>query len=183
MNDTRIARRYASAVFKVSMQEGGDAISKRGEWFVQLNQMLDENSSLDNVFKSPIFTVAEKKKVLSDILDKIGCDTVTRNFCYLLADKERLPWYRSIVLAYTKLLDEAKGIIRGTLTTAIPLTPAKQKAVLGELEAKAGAALELTFDVDPAILGGVVLKVGDRILDSSLRAQLEILRSTLKRGN
>ena len=61
MNDTRIARRYASAVFKVSMQEGGDAISRRGEWFVQLNQMLDENSSLDNVFKSPIFTVAERR--------------------------------------------------------------------------------------------------------------------------
>ncbi len=183
MNDTRIVRRYASAVFKVSMQEGGDAIARRGAWFVQLKDLLDQNPDLDNVFKSPIFSVAEKKKVLADILDKIGCDATTRNFCYLLADKERLPWYRSIVLAYTNLLDKAQGIIRGTLTTAVPLTQARQKAVREELEQKAGAALELTFDVDPAILGGVVLKVGDRILDSSLRAQLEILRSTLKRGN
>ncbi len=183
MTDKRIARRYASAVFKLGMQEGNDVISTRGATFLQLKGMLDENPVLDNVFKSPIFTVAEKKKVLADLLDKIGCDTVTRNFCYLLADKERLPYYRSIVQAYTKLLDEAKGVIRGTLTTAIPLSQAKQKSVKAELEAKASAALELTFDVDPAILGGVVLKVGDRILDSSLRAQLEILRSTLKRGN
>ncbi|MDO4840322.1 MAG: ATP synthase F1 subunit delta, partial [Desulfovibrionaceae bacterium] len=114
---------------------------------------------------------------------KIGSDTVTRNFCFLLADKERLPYFRSIVQAYTKLLDQATGKIRGTLTTAISLSDAKQRSVQKELEAKAGASLELKFEVDPSILGGVVLKVGDRILDSSLRAQLEILRGTLKRGN
>ncbi len=183
MTDTHIARRYASAVFKLGVQEGGDTISTRGAALQALNSLLDESPKLDNVFRNPIFTVAEKKKVLASLLDKIGCDTVTRNFCYLLADKERLPYYRSIVQAYTKLLDDAKGIIRGTLTTAIPLSQQKQSSVKAELEAKAGAAIELTFDVDPAILGGVVLKVGDRILDSSLRAQLEILRSTLKRGN
>ncbi|MDO5535934.1 MAG: ATP synthase F1 subunit delta [Desulfovibrionaceae bacterium] len=183
MTDTRIARRYASAVFKLGMQEGSGVTAKRGKMLKELEALLDANAALDNVFKSPIFTVDEKKKVLADLLNKIGSDNVTRNFCYLLADKDRLPYYRSIVAAYTKLLDQATGVIRGTLTTAIPLTQAKQKSVKAELEAKAGATLELAFDVDPSILGGVVLKVGDRILDSSLRAQLEILRGTLKRGN
>ena len=72
MTDKRIARRYASAVFKLGMQEGNDVISTRGQTFLQLKGMLDENPVLDNVFKSPIFTVAEKKKVLTDLLDKIG---------------------------------------------------------------------------------------------------------------
>lgn len=183
MNDTRLARRYARAVFTVSAREGDDAITRRGAWLGEMRELLDASPTLDNVFKSPIFSVTEKKKVLGDVMDKLGCDATTRNFCFLLADKERLPWFRSVVDAYTKLLDDARGIVRGKLTTAVPLNQARQEAVKQELEQKAGATLELAFDVDPAILGGVVLKVGDRILDSSLRAQLEILRSTLKRGN
>ncbi len=183
MTDTKIARRYASAVFKLGMQEGGNVVAQRGKTLKDLDSLLDQNAALNNVFKSPIFSVDEKKKVLSDVLTKIGSDTVTRNFCFLLADKERLPYFRSIVQAYTKLLDQATGKIRGTLTTAISLSDAKQRSVQKELEAKAGASLELKFEVDPSILGGVVLKVGDRILDSSLRAQLEILRGSLKRGN
>ena len=149
MTDNRIARRYASAAFKLG---------------------------------SPIITVAEKKKVVKDLLDKIGSDQVTRNFCYLLADKGRLAYFRAIVQAYVKKLDEVKGIIRGKLTTAISLTQAEQKTYKAELEKKAGSPIELTFDVDDSILGGVVLKVGDRVLDASLRAQLENLRETFKRG-
>ncbi len=184
MTDTRIARRYASAVFKLGMQEGGDATVKRGRVLQDVAALLDAHADLDNVFKSPIFTVDEKKQILGDLLAKIGSDGITRSFCFLLAEKERLSCFRDIVTAYTKLLDEATGVVRGTLTTAVPLSQAKQKSVKAELEArKPGTTLELAFNVDPSILGGVVLKVGDRILDSSLRAQLEILRDTLKRGN
>ena len=176
MTDNRIARRYASAAFKLGEAEGGDTISKRGQTLVALEGLLDR------VFKSPIITVAEKKKVVKDLLDKIGSDQVTRNFCYLLADKGRLAYFRAIVQAYVKKLDEVKGIIRGKLTTAISLTQAEQKTYKAELEKKAGSPIELTFDVDDSILGGVVLKVGDRVLDASLRAQLENLRETFKRG-
>lgn len=183
MTDTRIARRYASAVFKLGETEGGDVIAKRGSTLKALDDLLDESPALDRVFKSPIITVTEKKKILADLLNKIGSDSVTRNFCFLLADKERLAYFRAIVQAYGTLLDEAKGIIRGKLTTAIELNAAKQKTVRADLVKKAGTEIELTFDVDQSILGGVVLKVGDRVLDASLRAQLEILRETFKRGN
>ena len=182
MTDNRIARRYASAAFKLGEAEGGDTISKRGQTLVALEGLLDESPALDRVFKSPSITVAEKKKVVKDLLDKIGSDQVTRNFCYLLADKGRLAYFRAIVQAYVKKLDEVKDIIRGKLTTAISLTQAEQKTYKAELEKKAGSPIELTFDVDDSILGGVVLKVGDRVLDASLRAQLENLRETFKRG-
>ncbi|MDO4840967.1 MAG: F0F1 ATP synthase subunit delta, partial [Desulfovibrionaceae bacterium] len=85
MTDTKIARRYASAVFKLGMQEGGNVVAQRGKTLKDLDSLLDQNAALNNVFKSPIFSVDEKKKVLSDVLTKIGSDTVTRNFCFLLA--------------------------------------------------------------------------------------------------
>ena len=116
------------------------------------------------------------------LLKKIKADKTVSNFCLLLADKERLAYLGEIVGWYGKLLDDAKGIIRGTLTTAVELTDNKRAELKAELEKKAGASIELAFDVDASILGGVVLKVGDRVLDASLRAQLAILRETFKRG-
>ena len=165
MTDTRIARRYASAIFALGENEGKTANAKRGETLKALDSLLDESPALDRVFKSPIISVAEKKKIVGDLLDKLDADAVT------------------IVQAFSKKLDEAQQIIRGKLTTAIALSAAKQKAVKADLEKKAGKAIELSFDVDKSILGGVVLTVGDRVLDASLRAQLEILRETFKRGN
>lgn len=184
MTDTRIARRYASAAFRLAQKEGGDIPGKRGQVLKDLRDMLDVCPALEAVFKSPIVTVQEKKNILSALLDKVDSDTTTRNFCYLLADKDRLAFFRAIVQAYETRLDEAQGVIRGKLTTAVALGKAKQDAIRADLVAKAGGKeIELSFAVDQAILGGVVLKIGDRVLDASLRAQLEILRETFKRGN
>ena len=105
-----------------------------------------------------------------------------RSFCFLLADKERLAFLREISAWYGKLLDEAKGIVRGELVTAVKLSADKKAKLKESLEKKTGTALELTFAVDKDILGGMVLKMGDRVLDASLRAQLGILRETFKRG-
>ncbi len=182
MTNTGIGRRYAGAVFNLGVREGGDVISKRGQALAALDALLDESPALANVFRSPVFTVDEKKRVIADVLKKVDCDAVTRSFLHLLADNERLPQFRDIVREYGRLLDAANNVVRGTVTTAVPLTKEKRKSVRDELEAKAGKTLELAFEVDPAILGGVVLKMGGRILDSSLRAQLEILRDTLRRG-
>ena len=85
------------------------------------------------------------------------------------------PWYG-------KLLDEAKGIIRGQCITAVQLSADKKSKLKETLQEKAGTDIELTFAVDKDILGGMVLKMGDRVLDASLRAQLGILRETFKRG-
>lgn len=184
MTDTRIASRYATAAFRLAQAEGGDIPAKRGQVLKDLRAMLDVCPALESVFKSPVITVAEKKSILSTLLDRVEADRMTRNFCYLLADKERLAFFRAIVQAYETRLDEAQGVIRGKLTTAVALSADRQAAIKADLVEKAGGKeIELSFAVDQAILGGVVLKIGDRVLDASLRAQLEILRETFKRGN
>ena len=178
MTDAIVARRYAGAIFALGKQQGDEALSRYGSDLAALGDMLAASPKLDAALKSPVISIDEKKAVMGKLLKKIKADKTVSNFCLLLADKERLAYLGEIVGWYGKLLDDAKGIIRGTLTTAVELTDNKR----AELKKKAGASIELAFDVDASILGGVVLKVGDRVLDASLRAQLAILRETFKRG-
>lgn len=137
---------------------------------------------LGQTLKSPVIGVEEKKAVLGKLLDKLKADQTMRNFCFLLADKERLAFLDEIAAWYGKMLDEAKGILRGQCITAVKLSNDKKANLKDALQKKAGADIELTFAVDKDILGGMVLKLGDRVLDASLRAQLGILRETFKRG-
>lgn len=182
MTDAIVARRYAGAIFALGKEQGDEALSRYGSDLAALGDMLAVSPKLDAALRSPVISINEKKAVMGKLLKKIKADKTVSNFCLLLADKERLAYLGEIVDWYGKLLDDAKGIIRGTLTTAVELTDNKRAELKAELEKKAGASIELAFDVDASILGGVVLKVGDRVLDASLRAQLAILRETFKRG-
>lgn len=182
MIDAVVARRYANAIFALGKKDGDDALGRRGECLAALGEMLAAAPGLDMTLKSPVISVEEKKAVLGKLLSKLKADQTLRNFCFLLADKERLIFLREISNWYGKLLDEARGVIRGRLTTAVKLSADKQSKLKKALEAKTGAEIELTFAVDKDILGGMVLKMGDRVLDASLRAQLGILRETFKRG-
>ncbi len=182
MTDTVIARRYANALFALGKKNGLSELEQYSLGLNKLSELLQNSPELDKVFKSPVVSADEKKKVLKTLLTKVEADATMTNFCLLLADKNRLSNLRRIAGCYGSLLDAEKGVIRGHLLTAIPLDNKKQGAIKKQLEEKAGKSIELSFDVDASILGGVVLKVGDRVLDASLRAQLAILRETIKRG-
>ncbi|MDR2574777.1 MAG: F0F1 ATP synthase subunit delta [Desulfovibrio sp.] len=182
MTGTVVARRYANAIFALGRKEGDKTLTRHGACLAALGEMIDGAPELAMTLKSPVVSIDEKKAVMDKLLAKVKADVVVRNFCFLLADKERLAFLREIAACYGRLLDAAKGVIRGRFTTAVSLSAEKQAAVKADLERKSGKAIELTFAVDKNILGGVVLNMGDRVLDASLRAQLESLRDTFKRG-
>lgn len=182
MTDTIVARRYAGALFALSGREGGDARERHGESLAGLAQMLALEPKLGLTLKSPVVAIPEKKAVLGELLKMLNADQTMRNFCNLLADKDRLGELPGIAQSYGDMLDALNGVLRGKVITAIKLSPKKQEALKEELKKKLGANIELGFEVDPDILGGMVLAVGDKVLDSSLRAQLGILRETLIRG-
>lgn len=182
MTDTVIARRYAAALFNLGKKEGGDALANHGTLIMELGQLAAEEPKFAQLLKSPAIATEEKKAVLSAILEKLQADRTLRNFCFLLADKERLGCLREIADWYGVLLDEANGILRGEVVTAVKLSDGKRAEIREKLKQKLGHDIELKFRIDPAILGGMVLSVGDRVMDSSLRAQLGILRENLKRG-
>ena len=176
------ARRYAKALFAIGKEKGGAELDTYGKDLAALGEVMEGAPELVRVFKNPIFSVEEKRAVLGKILDAVSASPMVRNFCALLADKGRLAVLTDIMAVFSTLLDAEKGVVRGELVTAIELGDAKQKAVKAQLEKQAGRQLELDFSVDSAILGGVMLKVGDNVMDASLRAQLNILKETIKRG-
>lgn len=182
MTTSAVARRYANAMFALGQQAGEGAITRYGQALSGLAEMLAASPRLDVALKSPVISIEEKKAVMARLLDSLEADGMVRNFCFLLADNERLVCLREIASCYGTLLDKAQGIVRGRLTTAVPLPDGRQHAIRTELGQKSGAQIELDFAVDESILGGMVLNMGDRVLDASLRAQLEILRETFKRG-
>jgi F-type H+-transporting ATPase subunit delta len=178
-----IARRYAKALFSLGLGQGGDAVSAYGKDLEELAAVLENVPELMRVFANPIFVASEKKAVLDGVLAKLSVSPMVKNFLGLLAEKERLSYLPEIAVYFRTLLDEAQGVVRGRLVTALNLAEARRDQIKSKLEAQTGKKLVLDFAVDPEILGGVMLKVGDKVLDASLRAQLQILKEQIKRGD
>jgi len=178
-----IARRYAKALFSLGLGQGGDAVSAYGKDLEELAAVLENVPELMRVFANPIFVASEKKAVLDGVLAKLAVSPMVKNFLGLLAEKERLAFLPEIAVYFRTLLDEAQGVVRGRLVTALNLAEARRDQIKSKLEAQTGKKLVLDFAVDPEILGGVMLKVGDKVLDASLRAQLQILKEQIKRGD
>lgn len=182
MTGNVVARRYARALFALGKKAGLPELEGYASGLEALRATLAESPDLARVFRNPIFSPEEKKQVVTQIAAKLKLGGAIRNFCLLLAEKDRLRELERITAIFDQLLDAEKGVIRGELLTAVKLDAAKQTEVVKELEKKAKHTLVLSFGVAPEILGGVVLKVGDQVMDASLRAQLSILKDTIKRG-
>jgi F-type H+-transporting ATPase subunit delta len=177
-----VARRYAKALFAIGLEKGDAELEAYGKDLAAVAEAIAAAPQLLRIFPNPLFSVEEKKAVAAKILEKIGPNRTTVSFVNLLADKNRLASLPEIEAYFRVLLDQQKGVIRGQLLTAVDLDDAKQAQVKDQLKAQLGKDLVLEFATDPAILGGVVLKVGDKILDASLRAQLQNIKETIKRG-
>ncbi|MDR1308365.1 MAG: ATP synthase F1 subunit delta, partial [Deltaproteobacteria bacterium] len=112
-------------------------------------------------------------RALAGILGKSGFSPAVSNFLRLLHDKGRLGKLADIASAYAQLCDEADGLLRGTLTTAAPLAKRELSAIKGALSTLTGAKVDLEVVLDPSIIGGLVARLGDLVVDSSLRTQLD----------
>lgn len=177
-----VARRYARALFSLGVAQGDAELVAYGANLTGLAKALNDSPQLVRIFRNPVFKVEEKKAVVDAILSKIKAKQMIINFCHLLADNNRLGFLADIQAYYAELLDEHQGISRGRMITAIDLEPEIQKKLKKSLEEKTSRQLILDYAVDPGILGGLVLKIGDRVLDASLRAQLVAMKETIKRG-
>ncbi len=182
MTGSIVARRYAHALFALEKKAGQAALEQAGANLNDLAALIAQSPELARFFRNPTFSAKEKQAVLAALGDKLSLSTSVRDFCALLADKGRLGALSAIAAQYGALLDAEKGVTRGELVTAVELGEEKRNKLLAQLEKKAGSSLSLEFKVDPAILGGMRLKIGDKVLDASLMAQLSLLKDTITRG-
>ncbi len=182
MTGNIVARRYARALFAIGQEQNEAELKKYGNDLFQIAGMLEKAPELMKVFRNPVFTVAEKKGVVTKALARTKPCKVVKNFCLLLADKSRLDCLPEINAYFSILLDEVQGVVRGNLITAVDLADPMKQQIKEQLEKQSGQKIVLEYAVDPKILGGLKLKVGDKVLDASIRAQLDILKENIKRG-
>jgi len=175
-----VARRYAKALYALGVKD--KAADTLGKDLAGLAGALDTSPELGKLFSNPSFNAQEKKGVVKEVAGRLGMSPLTTNFLSLLADKGRLDAVAEINAVFAELLDEAHGVVRGHMITAVKLPEKRQKDIKSSLEKRLGKKLVLDYGVDKNILGGVILKVGDKVLDGSLRAQLQTLKDQIKRG-
>ncbi len=182
MTGNIVSRRYAQALFSIGQEKGKKELAAYGQSLEQLAEMVRESDDFSRFFRNPVFTSEEKKAVLQEIFTKAPAPDEVKNFCFLLADKDRLPLLIEIQEHFTKLLNAAQGIISGDLTTAVTLSEALRTSIQNSLKSKIKKEVRLSFSVDKGLLGGFKLKIGDKVMDASIKTQLEILKENIKRG-
>ncbi len=167
-----IARVYSDALFAAAEDRGSldDVHSQLGEFADAMN----ESHDMRVFFFSPYFSSAEKREAISRAIS--GANEELVNFLELLAEKHRMPAIFRIRTRFDELWAEANKRLEVTLTSAVELDTAVTKQVGAEIERQTDRSIDLTNEVDPEILGGLVLRVGNMVLDASLRSKLERLR-------
>jgi F-type H+-transporting ATPase subunit delta len=173
-----LALRYATAAFELAAEER--AIDQLAADFAQLKTLLQESPELARLVRSPLFTREEQAKGMAAVLAKAGADDLTRKLVLLLAQKRRLFALAGIIRAFEQLLARHRGEVAAEITSAHELSAAETAELRRVLKDKLGREPRLTAHVDPKLLGGLVLKVGSRMIDSSLRAKLDGLRAAMK---
>lgn len=169
------ARVYAEALFEVARdKERLDAI---GEGLGQFADALDSGRELRVFFFSPHFSSAEKVDGLGKAVS--GAETELINFLELLIEKHRMPEVFRIRREFEELWKKEKRRIDVTVTSAAELDPAVVEKIGGEIERQTGQKVDLASRVDEEILGGIVLQVGNMVLDASIRSRLEKLRKSV----
>lgn len=172
------ARRYAQALFLIA-EENGD----QDQWLADLEVLASSSRNPDFIafIDSPKIENVKKIEVLKEAFSKSISD-LALNLVSLLATRNYVASLSSIADAFQELVDSEKGVERAEIVSAVKLTDAQEKGVVDKLTQMVGKELSVTTFVDESILGGYLARVGDRLLDGSVKTQLEDMRRELLRG-
>ena len=174
-----VAGRYASALFSLARDER--KTDEVAEALATFDALIAESEDLQRLVRSPVFSAREQVKALSAILERAGVSGITANFIRLVASKRRLFAIRDMIRDYGLLYDVARGVAHATVTSAAPLSDANVAALKETLRAASGGKdVRLTTKVDPAIIGGLIVKLGSRMVDGSLKTKLNAIRIRMK---
>jgi len=172
-----VARRYARALFSIGVDRA--TFEQLGRELGELAQVWAAVPDLRQALENPVFKPTEKRAVLERVLPGVGASAELRKFVLLLLDRRRIALLPAIARAYRELADAHLGRVRALVTSAQPLSPAEADRVRRSLEQRTGKKVLLETAVDPTLIGGLVARVGDLVLDGSVQTQLATLRSRL----
>jgi F-type H+-transporting ATPase subunit delta len=174
-----MAGRYASALFELALEEKAtDAVKAELDAF---DALIASSADLDRLVRSPVFGVDEQLKALGAILDKAGVSGIAANFLRVITTNRRLFAVRAMIRGYRELVARHKGEVVAQVTVAEQLNDKNLDALKSALKSVTGGKdIDLDVTVEPAIIGGLIVKVGSRMVDSSLRTKLNAIKFAMK---
>src|SRR6218665_3339924 len=173
-----VAERYASSLFDLA-QEAGSAAGV-GADLDRFQALIDESDDLKRLIVSPVFSAEDQTKAISAVAEKAGITGLVANFLKVVASNRRLFAVPGMIKAYRIIAARARGEITADVTSAHALTAAQEAELKAALKGVTGKDVALAVTVDPSILGGLIVKVGSRQIDTSLRTKLSTLKLALK---
>jgi F-type H+-transporting ATPase subunit delta len=173
-----MAGRYATALFDLAQESNAvDAVKADLDRF---DALVAESADLTRMVRSPVFSAQEQLQALAAILDRAGIGGLTARFLKLVVTNRRLFAVRDMARGYRELVAKAKGEVTAEVTVAEQLKDEHLTALRSALNAVSGKDVDLKVKVDPAIIGGLVVKLGSRMVDTSLRTKLNAIRHAMK---
>lgn len=180
MKNLAIARRYAKALLLIG-KEDGQAETYREE-LGGMAELVAGEKALDQAINNPLYDVDQRRDVLEAVIRQGSLSKVMNSFLLLLFDKGRFGILGHINEFYQILADELKGIARASLVSASELSTDAVEKIREALSQKTGKKVLLEVEQDPSLIGGIVTRIGDLVLDGSIKTQLLNMRESLKRG-
>ena len=177
MSVEAVAARYARALFEIGTETNGlaalaDEIRKIGEVYAG-------SAELRSVVDNPLVDEKGRKAVLADLCGRLGLGPIARNTVQMLAERHRLAVLPYVSRELDRFSEEKQGLVRAHVTTATQMPDTYYAKVKEQIEKATGKKVVLDRAVDPALLGGVVTRIGDRVIDGSIRSRLDALKTSL----
>jgi F-type H+-transporting ATPase subunit delta len=172
-----VAARYASALFEVAQDAGSvDAVAGDLDRF---DQVVQASPDLARLIRNPVFTAEEQERGVAAILSRVGIGGLTANFIRLVASKRRLFALPDMIRSFRRLVSDSKGIVQAQVVLAERPSGAVMNDIAAALREVAKADVALDVKIDPNLIGGLVVKIGSRMVDASVRTKLNSIRLSL----
>jgi F-type H+-transporting ATPase subunit delta len=176
MRDRKVATRYAQALLEAAKEQA--VLGEVAESYVAVAEAFKDRSDLAIFMESPQVATQEKHKLIDDVL-AARVEPVFVRFLHLIIDKNRIEYFRDIGEEFIAMVESEQGIQRAEVVTAVPLASDLELALTEKLQKITGASIILEKKVDAAVLGGVCVTLGDKILDGTVRTNLDLLQKHL----
>lgn len=173
-----LAGRYALALLDLADEKknlDGVAEDLRG-----LNEVIADSDDLRRFIRSPLFSREQQSKAIAAIIEKAGIGDLTRRFIMVVADNRRLFALPQMITVYLQELARRRGEVTAQVTSATALTAEQERALIEALRATAGDKVKIEVEVDQNLIGGLIVKIGSRMIDNSLRSKLQRLQLAMK---
>jgi F-type H+-transporting ATPase subunit delta len=165
---------------QLATEEGG--VEKFHAELTAVNSVLADNHNFWAILVSPAYRIEAKRGMLQDLIAMMDISMTVKSFLLLILEKNRLNYLPQIVESYGMFADELSGVIRPTITSAMPLDDAQVEGIKNALAKSTGKKVVVKVEVDSTLIGGVVTKIGDKAFDGSLKTQLSKIGDILQKG-